>query len=276
MTTTADSSDGATQLMPASSAEVAPAELDPYYGITVEVDRERIREAKVRIQAAQRKTLDIILEIGDELLSLQPILGFRLYDWAYEQVGVESCTVDNYLAVVKRFKDNPENATVALLPLGAVYALATHVVPDVAVEEVVTRLKAGEQFKLPEVKAIISKHRASVDKKSTEGKAASHQVADESRVGPQSEIPSSKILVPEVSGSELDLGSAPTNETEPLHSEEQSAPAHAAVSPQSLTWLLASVLSERSEEFKTLEPAELSAAIEALEQLLATAKMAQR
>lgn len=230
-------------------------EIETLYGVQDALALRSLQDAKARIRGFQRKGLELIIAIGAELVQVQQVIGERVYEWASVEVGIGKSSVHNYMAVAQRFKDPSKIPTVGMLPMRTVYALATHMVPDAAIEEVISRIEAGEKPRLSEVKKVISRHRQVGESNETlAGTGASQEESNTGASQVDASVPGTEMTARK--GIKPQAGFA--NKSEPQH----------------LIALLTSLLKERSQDFEALESLELAMVIEALKQLMAAATKA--
>lgn len=125
-------------------------ELDP-------IVRERTMENERFIKDRERRTSEIILEIGNRLIATRDDLGNRKFKpWVESRLGWSIRTAYNFIAVADTFSIH---ANFAQIQPSALYALASNSVPDDIREGFVAIAEAGEKVTHSAVKEAITARR---------------------------------------------------------------------------------------------------------------------
>lgn len=122
-------------------------------------DRIVVQERTRDIQARVRKTSEMVVEIGQDLLQVRERLkqDALWMDWLDAELGWSHETARRYIQVAERFGSRTPQI-VDFAP-SVLYMLAAPAVPEAAVEEAITRAQAGAAPNVAATKGIIAAHR---------------------------------------------------------------------------------------------------------------------
>lgn len=124
-----------------------------YSGVPADV-AERAREVAAVVRLMHRRTMQAILDMGRELISVKESLGHgRFGDWLEAEFGAVARTARNYMMAADRFGDKAE--IVSVLPPATVYALASPSTPETTRAQVIERLSSGDTITSAEVGDLI-------------------------------------------------------------------------------------------------------------------------
>lgn len=116
---------------------------------------EDARSAASRIRERVKKTVEDIMEIGNDLLAVKGILEHGQFGaWLKGEFGWSERMAQNFMSVAERFK----SAKIADLPIqpSAAYFLAAPSVPDEARQAALEKAAAGEEINVKAAKAIVA------------------------------------------------------------------------------------------------------------------------
>jgi hypothetical protein len=105
-----------------------------------------VRSRPDRIRERVKKTVEDIIEVGNDLLAVKEALEHGQFGpWLKGEFGWSERTARNLMAVAEQFG---KSAIIADLPIQptAAYLLAAPAVPDEAREDAIEKAKAGEQI----------------------------------------------------------------------------------------------------------------------------------
>jgi hypothetical protein len=104
---------------------------------------EKVRTSADRIRERVKKTVEDIIDVGNELLAVKEALEHGQFGpWLKAEFGWSERTAQNFMSVAERFK----SAKIADLPIqpSAAYFLSAPSVPDEARQVAVEKAEAGE------------------------------------------------------------------------------------------------------------------------------------
>ncbi len=133
----------------ASGFDYAPLEADV---------AERARSAAARIREKVKRSIENIIEVGQDLLEVKQALPHGQFGlWLEAEFGWAERTARNFMVVAERF--GAKSARIADLQIDATaaYLLAAPSVPEQAVEAAIERAEAGEQVTTAVAKEILAK-----------------------------------------------------------------------------------------------------------------------
>jgi hypothetical protein len=116
---------------------------------------EQVRSSADRIRERVRKTVEDIIEVGNDLLAVKGALEHGQFGpWLKAEFGWSERTAQNFMSVAERFK----SATIADLPIqpSAAYFLAAPSVPDEARQVAVEKAEAGEEITVATAREIVA------------------------------------------------------------------------------------------------------------------------
>ena len=116
---------------------------------------EQVRSRADRIRERVKKTVEDIIEVGNDLLAVKDALKHGQFSpWLKAEFGWSERTAQNFMSVAERFK----SAKIADLPIqpSAAYYLAAASVPDEARQVAVEKAEAGEEITFASAKEIVA------------------------------------------------------------------------------------------------------------------------
>jgi gas vesicle protein len=119
---------------------------------------DKLRNAADRIRERVKKTVEDIIEVGNDLLSVKEALPHgQFLPWIKAEFGWSERTAQNFMSVAEQFK----TAKIADLPIqpSAAYLLAAPSVPDEARQKAVEKAEAGEEITFAAAKEIVAEAR---------------------------------------------------------------------------------------------------------------------
>jgi hypothetical protein len=135
-----------------------------YKGLDAQV-AENLQSAAERIRQKIQRTLEDIVEIGNDLRVVKESLGHGQFGkWLKAEFGWGERMARNFMSVAERFG---KSATIADLeiPPTAAYLLAAPSVPDEARQAAIERAKGGEQITTAVAREIVAEVRKEAAKK---------------------------------------------------------------------------------------------------------------
>jgi hypothetical protein len=120
---------------------------------------EKVRASANRIRQAVKRTIDDIIEVGTELLSVKDALPHgQFIPWVRAEFGWTERTAQNFMAVSERFGKNEMISQMQIEPTAA-YLLAAPSAPDEAREAAIKRAESGERITAKVAKKILAEER---------------------------------------------------------------------------------------------------------------------
>jgi hypothetical protein len=119
---------------------------------------DKVRNAADRIRERIKKTVEDIIEVGNDLLAVKETLPHgQFLPWLRAEFGWSERSAQNFMGVAEQFK----SAKIADLPIqpSAAYLLAAPSVPDEAREKAVEKAEAGEEITFAAAKEIVAEAR---------------------------------------------------------------------------------------------------------------------
>jgi Protein of unknown function (DUF3102) len=119
---------------------------------------DKVRTAADRIRERIKKTVEDIIEVGNDLLAVKEALPHgQFLPWLKAEFGWSEWTAQNFMSVTEQFK----SAKIADLPIqsSAAYLLAGPSVPDEARQKAVEKAEAGEEVTFATAKEIVAEAR---------------------------------------------------------------------------------------------------------------------
>jgi hypothetical protein len=116
---------------------------------------EQVRSSADRIRERVKKTVEDIIEVGNDLLAVKEALEHGQFGpWLKAEFGWGERTAQNFMSVAERFK----TAKIADLPIqpSAAYFLAAPSVPDEARQVAVEKAEAGEEIIVATAREIVA------------------------------------------------------------------------------------------------------------------------
>jgi hypothetical protein len=119
---------------------------------------DKVRTAADRIRERIKKTVEAIIEVGNDLLAVKEALPHgQFLPWLRAEFGWSERSAQNFMNVAEQFK----SAKIADLPIqpSAAYFLAAPSIPVEARERAVEKAEAGEEITLAAAKEIVAEAR---------------------------------------------------------------------------------------------------------------------
>jgi hypothetical protein len=119
---------------------------------------DKVRDAADRIRERVKKTVENIIEVGNDLLAVKEALPHgHFLPWLKAEFGWSERSAQNFMSVAEKFK----SAKIADLPIqpSAAYLLAAPSVPDEAREKAVEKAEAGEEITFATAREIVAEAR---------------------------------------------------------------------------------------------------------------------
>jgi hypothetical protein len=116
---------------------------------------ETVRTSADRIRERVKKTVEYIMEVGDELLAVKEALEHGQFGpWLKAKFRWSERTAQSFMSVAERFK----SAKIADLPIqaSAAYFLAAPSVPDEARQVAVEKAEAGQEITVATAREIVA------------------------------------------------------------------------------------------------------------------------
>jgi gas vesicle protein len=119
---------------------------------------ENVRTTADRIRERIKKTVEDIIDVGNDLLAAKEALPHgQFLPWLKAEFGWSERSAQNFMSVAEKFK----SAKIADLPIqpSAAYFLAAPSVPDEARDKAVEKAEAGEEITFAAAKEIVAEAR---------------------------------------------------------------------------------------------------------------------
>ena len=116
---------------------------------------EKVRSSADRIRERVKKTVEDIIDVGNDLLAVKEALPHGQFGpWLKAEFGWSERSAQNFMSVAERFK----SAKFADLPIqpSAAYLLAAPAVPDEARQVAVEKAEAGEEITFATAREIVA------------------------------------------------------------------------------------------------------------------------
>jgi hypothetical protein len=118
---------------------------------------DRVRSSAEKIRRTVQKTLDDLIEVGQELLAVKEAVGHGHFGaWLRAEFGWTERTAQNLMSVAERFGSNPKLISDLTIQPTAAYLLAAPSVPDEARQVAVEKAEAGEEITVATAKQIVA------------------------------------------------------------------------------------------------------------------------
>lgn len=118
---------------------------------------DKVRSSAEKIRSTVQKTLEDIILIGQELLSVKEALPHgHFLPWLRAEFGWTERTAQNFMSVAERFGSNTKLISDLTIQPTAAYLLAAPSVPDEARQVAVEKAEAGEEINTKVAKAIVA------------------------------------------------------------------------------------------------------------------------
>jgi gas vesicle protein len=119
---------------------------------------DKVRSAADRIRERIKKTVEDIIEVGNDLMAVKEALPHgQFLPWLRAEFGWSERSAQNFMSVAEKFK----SAKIADLPIqpSAAYLLAAPSVPNEARAKAVEKAEAGEEITFAAAKEIVAEAR---------------------------------------------------------------------------------------------------------------------
>lgn len=119
---------------------------------------DKVRSAADRIRERVKKTVEEIIEVGNDLLAVKEALDHgQFLPWLKAGFGWSERSAQNFMSVAEQFK----SAKIADLPIqpSAAYLLAAPSIPDEAREKAVEKAEADEEITFATAREIVAEAR---------------------------------------------------------------------------------------------------------------------
>lgn len=121
---------------------------------------EQARSSAQRIRDKVKRTIEDIIEVGNDLLAVREALPHGQFGpWLVAEFGWTERTARNFMAVAERFGPKTEMISDLTIQPTAAYLLAAPSAPDEAREAAIERAEAGEQITTAVAKEILAETR---------------------------------------------------------------------------------------------------------------------
>jgi Protein of unknown function (DUF3102) len=119
---------------------------------------EKVRTAADRIRERVKKTVEDIIEVGNDLMAVKEALPHgQFLPWLKAEFGWSERSAQNFMSVAEKFK-SAKIADLAIQP-SAAYYLAAPSVPDDARQKAVEKAEAGEEITFATAREIVAEAR---------------------------------------------------------------------------------------------------------------------
>jgi hypothetical protein len=135
--------------------ELVPVVVGFNYDLLETKVAEKVRSSADRIRERVKKTVEDIIEVGNDLLAVKDALEHGQFGlWLKAEFGWSERTAQNFMSVAERFN----SAKFAELPIqpSAAYLLAAPAVPDEARQVAIEKAEAGEEITFTTAKEIVA------------------------------------------------------------------------------------------------------------------------
>ena len=135
--------------------ELVPVVVGFNYDVLEAKVAEQVRSSADRIRERVKKTVEDIIEVGNDLLAVKEALEHGQFGpWLKAEFGWSERTAQNFMSVAERFK----SAKIADLPIqpSAAYFLAAPSVPDEARQVAVEKAESGEEITVASAREIVA------------------------------------------------------------------------------------------------------------------------
>jgi hypothetical protein len=119
---------------------------------------DKVRTAADRIRERVKKTVEEIIEVGNDLLAVKDALPHgQFLPWLKAEFGWSERSAQNFMSVAEKFK----SAKIADLPIqpSAAYFLAAPSIPDEARQKAVEKAEAGQEITFATAREIVAEAR---------------------------------------------------------------------------------------------------------------------
>ena len=135
--------------------ELIPVVVGFNYDVLETKVAEQVRSSADRIRERVKKTVEDIIEVGNDLLTVKESLQHGQFGaWLKAEFGWSERTAQNFMSVADRFKS--ENVADLRIQPSAAYFLAAPSVPDEARQVAVEKAEAGEEITFAAAKQIVA------------------------------------------------------------------------------------------------------------------------
>jgi gas vesicle protein len=121
---------------------------------------DRVRSSAEKIRSTVQKTIEDIIVVGQELLTVKEAVGHGHFGaWLRAEFGWTERTAQNFMSVAERFGANPKLISDLTIQPTAAYLLAAPSAPDEARQQAIERAEAGEEITTSVAKEILAETR---------------------------------------------------------------------------------------------------------------------
>jgi hypothetical protein len=137
--------------------ELVPVVVGFNYDLLETKVAEQVRSAAERIRGKVKRTIEDIIEVGNDLLAVKEALGHGQFGpWLQAEFGWTERTARNFMSVAERFGPKTEIISDLAIAPTAAYLLAAPSAPDEARQAAIERAEAGEQITTAVAKGIVA------------------------------------------------------------------------------------------------------------------------
>ena len=121
---------------------------------------EEVRSSADRIREKVKKTVEDIIDVGNDLLAVKEALGHGHFGpWLKAEFGWSERTAQNFMSVAEAFGAKSEKLAELPIQPSAAYLLAAPSVPDEARQTAIEKAEAGEEITFTSAKVIVAEAR---------------------------------------------------------------------------------------------------------------------
>ncbi len=118
---------------------------------------DKVRSSAEKIRRTVQKTLDALIEVGQELLAVKEAVGHGHFGpWLRAEFGWTDRTAQNLMSVAERFGANTKLISDLTIQPTAAYLLAAPSVPDQARQAAIEKAEAGEAITVATAREIVA------------------------------------------------------------------------------------------------------------------------
>lgn len=118
---------------------------------------DKVRSSAEKIRRTVQKTIEDIIEVGTELLTVKEVVGHGHFGaWLRAEFGWTVRTAQNFMSVAERFGANAKAISHLPIQPTAAYFLAAPSVPDEARQTAIEKAEAGEEINTAVAKEIVA------------------------------------------------------------------------------------------------------------------------
>ncbi len=121
---------------------------------------EKVRSSADRIREKVKKTVEDIIEVGNDLLNVKEALPHGKFgEWLKKEFGWAERSAQNFMAVAQAFGPKTEMISDLTIQPTAAYLLAAPSAPGEALQQAIERAEAGEEITSAVAKRILAEAR---------------------------------------------------------------------------------------------------------------------